>query len=65
MAWNIKQNDDGTAEFLLTEDDKKVGWGRGSSDTDNTFLILQDNTGADQYIYTTDGSSISITTVRP
>jgi hypothetical protein len=65
MGWNIKQNDDDTAELLNTEDDKKVGFGRGSTNTDNTWLLIQDNTGTDQYLYTTDGSSLTITTVRP
>lgn len=65
MGWNLVQKDDQTAEFLATEDNKKVGFGRGSTDTDRTYLLIQDDNGADQYIYTTDGSSLSVTNARP
>ena len=77
MAWNLKQNDDGTAEFEATGQSvnteffvnfngtQKVGFGRGSTDTDNTYLLLQDNTGTNQYLYTTDGLSVTLTTARP
>lgn len=77
MAFNLVQNDDGSAEFEASgasantefrfnfNGTQNAGFGRGSADTDRTYVIIQDNDGASHYLYTTDGSSVSITSVRP
>lgn len=65
MGWNIVQQDDQSVELLNDLDNKKVAFGRGTTDTDVTYLLLQDGNGADQYMYTTDGSSLTITSARP
>lgn len=77
MAFNLVQNTDGSAEFEASgasantefrfnfNGTQNAGFGRGSADTDRTYVILQDSNGTDRYLYTTDGSSLTITSVRP
>ena len=77
MAFNLVQNTDGSAEFEASgasantefrfnfNGTQNAGFGRGSADTDRTYVILQDSNGTDRYLYTTDGSVLTITSVRP
>jgi len=70
MAWNLKQLDNGDLEFSDLYESKtppNVIIGRGTTDTDVSFVGVRDKGGTLRYIYpaTSAGGTVFCTTSRP
>lgn len=70
MGWNVQQNDDSTVRLISTEDEgdtpAEMEVGRGSTDTDITYVALRNDTGVKCYIYpNAAGNGIVVSTTKP